>query len=84
MKKTFLKKIRTGMGALSALMLLAAATFTGCSDGSSGGSTDKSEPTVETLPEDEGVITDVDGTAVQTVTPESDENADIQIVMCGD
>lgn len=84
MKKTFLKKIRTGMGALSALMLLAVATFTGCSDGSSGGSTDKSEPLVETLPEDDGGITDVDGTAVQTVTPESDENADIQIVMCGD
>lgn len=83
MKKTLLKKLMKGSCLMTALMLLSSGLFAGCSDGSSGGSDNNQTPAVTPLTDDEP-YTDVTGSPVSTVMAESDENADIQIVMCGD
>lgn len=78
-----MKKLITGVGLLATFLLLTTAFFTGCSDGASSGSDDNQTQT-QTPQTDDEPYTDVIGTATSTVKPESDENADIQIVMCGD
>ena len=87
MKKTTAAKCRRAISVM-ALPLLLAALIPSCSDGSSGGSGnhEQQKSTPENGPDgtDGAPYTDVTGTKTENVTAESDENADIQIVMCGD
>ena len=97
MKKV--KKLLTLLAA-STLLFAVSMGMTGCSDGSDDGQgnqtktpestetpatpTTPTTPTTPETPSGQEQTEDVTGTKTSTVTPESDENADIQIVMCGD
>ncbi|MBR1536096.1 MAG: hypothetical protein IJ630_04080 [Treponema sp.] len=89
-----MKKVKKALSMIAGTMLLACLGMgvSGCSDGGddNGGTGQvKNDPVENPVDEepsnnDDDVYVDVTGTKTQTITAESDENADIQIVMCGD
>lgn len=88
MKKTTATKFRRAVSAL-ALPLLLSALIPSCADGNSGSTDNQEKPQStpeppEESPQNDEPYTDITGTKTETVTADSDENADIQIVMCGD
>ncbi len=89
-----MKKVKKALSMIAGTMLLACLGMgvSGCSDGGddNGGTGQvKSDPVENPVDEepsnnDDDVYVDVTGEKTSTITAESDENADIQIVMCGD
>ncbi|MCR5172898.1 MAG: hypothetical protein K6B73_08535, partial [Treponema sp.] len=83
-----MKKLKKLISLSAAAALLLGTAFISCKTNDESPS---SQPETTTQPEEKsdpvvnnGTDTNITGTKVSTVTPEADENADIQIVMCGD
>ena len=84
-----MKKLKKILPIFAAMTMLTGGMLVSCSDSDSDGGNEASTETAQTPqtdpnPADDEEYTDVTGTVTTTVTPESDENADIQILMCGD